>query len=342
VRKYWLAQDVARDLALREIADVEMVDGDMHRQIVTWSNGTKVYVNRGEADWAVEDHVLPRYGYLVQGKGLTSTIEKRDGIFSESSVGAGGWYCNARTFDPERRLQIEPRIESFRRVGGRQFSWDVVWETGEPAPRDMMVFVHFYTDLARRRSRIAFQDDHRPTPTTDEWQGTVRYERSITVPEDADGEYMVGFGVYDAGGRLHLTGREAIGGIADAILVGTLRVQREGGEVSDVSFAPAPAARAGPVRMNIEGKPVDFGFAVTDGAFRVQRERKTLRLTPLPQSPPFDVTLRLGALGVKAAEVKQVRALDDEGKESKTDFDQDRDEVTFGHEGEAFCYEVRL
>jgi len=359
VRKYWLAQDVARNLALKDIRDVTLVGGpdpfgsarpaapgvrggDMHRQAITWSNGTKVYVNRGESDWSVDGHVLPRYGYLVQGKGLMSTIERRDGIFCESSVGPGGWYCNARTFDPERRVQIEPRIESFKPLGGRQFSWDVVWETGEPAPREMVAFVHFYTDLSKRRSRIAFQDDHRPTPPTNQWKGTVRYERTITVPEDAEGEYLVGFGIYDASGRLHLTGREAIGGIADAIWVGTLRVKRDGGEVSDISFTPAPLAGAGPVRMNTEGKPVDFGFAVTDGAFRVQKVGEGLRLTPLPNSPGFEVTLRLRSFGLKGATVESVLSRGQDDREAKIGFRHEGDAVSFRHDGESFCYDVKL
>jgi hypothetical protein len=96
------------------------------------------------------------------------------------------------------------------------------------------------------------------------------------------------------------------------------------------------------VRTNIEGKPVDFGFAVTDGAFRVQKVKKALRLTPLPQVPPFDVTLRLSAFGLTGAEVTSVVAIDSKGKERKTDFRQRGDELRFSHDGEAFCYDVRL
>jgi hypothetical protein len=342
VRKYWLLQDVARALALKHIASIEMAGGDMHRLIVTWSNGTRVYVNRGQTDWSVAGHVLPQYGYAVEGGGVTSAIEKRDGVFCESSTGPGGWYCDSRTFEPERGYRIEPRIEDFKYLGDRQFSWDVVWKADQPAPRAMTVFVHFYSPTAQRRDRIAFQDDHRPEPATNEWRGTIRYSRTITVPEDAEGDYVVGFGIYDSGGRLPLMGQPVpqIGG--NAIWVGTLTVRREGGRVAGISFAPAPPAAPPSVRSNTEGRPAEFGFAVTDGAFRVQKIQNALRLTPLPDSPAFQVTLHLDAFRLKGASVEQVTARDDQGRESSVEFSQRGDDVSFRHDGKAFCYDVRL
>ena len=53
---------MARNLALQDMRGAEFVDGDPLRQIVSWTNGTRVYVNRGPADWVVEGHVVPQYG----------------------------------------------------------------------------------------------------------------------------------------------------------------------------------------------------------------------------------------------------------------------------------------
>ncbi|HJN18725.1 MAG TPA: hypothetical protein QGH10_24695, partial [Armatimonadota bacterium] len=132
VRKYWLAQDVARQLALKNVEETEYVDGDMHRQRVTWSDGTIVHVNRGDDEWTVDGHVLPKYGYLAQADGLESSIEMTDGTYSEKTIGASGWYCNARTYNPSRRVQIQPRLENVD-IAGDTVRWDVVWDAQEPA-----------------------------------------------------------------------------------------------------------------------------------------------------------------------------------------------------------------
>jgi len=343
VRKYWLAQDVARSLALGEMTGWEMVGGDMGRQTVTWGNGTRAYVNRGETDWTVEGHVLPQYGYLVLGDGLRSTIEKRDGVFCESSVGPSGWYCDARTFEPDRPARISVRAEGFRYLGNGRFTWDVVWQADEPAPRDLTVFTHFYGETSTRRDKIAFQDDHHPEPAADQWRGVIRYSRTVTLPEDAEGEYQAGVGLYDKAGRLTMRGPEVpeVGG--SACWLGTITVKREGGAIADVAFTPAAGVEPPPVRTNVEGKPVDFGFAVTDGALRVQKIEGGLRLTPLPASPAFDVTLRLAELGAQGRAVQRIVArAADESEAGEARFSRQGETVSFRYDGQAFGYDRLL
>jgi hypothetical protein len=338
VRKYWLAQDIARRLALQEITGVDFADGDMHRQTVTWSDGTRVYVNRGETDWSLDGRVLPQYGYLVQGDGLTSAIEKRDGVFCESTVGPGGWYCDARTVDPDRRVRIAPRIEGFQPLGDRRFRWEVVWQADEPAPRDLTVFVHFYGRQATRADKIAFQDDHRPQPPTSQWRGEVRYAREITVPEQAAGEYEVGFGQYDADGRLSILGPPTTDG--GAIRMGVLTVQRSAEGVRSIAFEPAVAEPMPPSRTNVDRRPVDFDFAVTDGAFRVQQIEGGLRLTPLPESPSFSVSLRLAAFGLGGRTVRSLTAFAPDGARHEAALQQQGDTLILRHDGVAFAYEI--
>ncbi|MGQ9730076.1 MAG: hypothetical protein ACUVX8_02270 [Candidatus Zipacnadales bacterium] len=343
VRKYWLAQDIARRLALQEIANVEFADGDMHRQIVTWHDGTKVYVNRGESDWAIGERILPQYGYLVEAEGLTSAIERRDGHLAESTVGPSGWYCDARTCEADPRLKIEPHVERFQHLGGRNFQWEVVWQTKTPAPRDMRVFVHFYSDTATRSDKIAFQDDHLPAIPTSKWEGEVRYSRTITVPENADGEYRVAFGLYDERGRLLLHGPPLDPGAGDAIWVGTLAVERDAEGIRKIAFVPPELKfKPDPLRTNEPGTVIDFGFAVTDGGFRVQMKEDGLTLTPLPNSPPFNVMLRLDRLGLEGRTVKQVLAIARDGREQEVKTQQTDDVVSLAHDGASFAYEIRF
>ncbi|MCE5216604.1 hypothetical protein LLH03_06155 [bacterium] len=347
VRKYWLAQDVARGLALKDIVGFEYAAGDMHRQIVTWSDGTKVYVNRGTTDWSVEGRVLPGYGYLVKGPaatgGLMSAVERRDGVYSESTTGPSGWYCNARSFSVGSAARIEPQVENFTYLGGNQFRWDVVWKADAPAPRNLRIFNHFYNESAARKDKISFQDDHEPATPTSQWKGEIRYSRTVTVPADqAAGEYMAALGMYDSMGRLSLRGPSVP--IADqAVWVGTLKVQRDADGITAITLAPpAGVKEIGPERMNPEGKVLDFGFAVTNGAFRVQKVATGLTVTPLPNSPAFGLTLRLSALGCRGMQVKGAQAVDAAGSRHEVRFNQQGDEVAMECDGSSFAYEIAL
>ena len=99
VRKYWLAQDFVRSIATDTIEDVEFVNGDIHRQLITWKSGARVYVNRGKEDWIVAGKRLPEYGYYARSGPVESSIEKINGIIVEQLRGPSGFYVNGRGFD---------------------------------------------------------------------------------------------------------------------------------------------------------------------------------------------------------------------------------------------------
>jgi len=96
VRKYWLAQDFIRSIALDKIENVEFVDGDIHRQLITWKSGAHVYVNRGDKDWKVAGKTLPQYGYFAKNGLVESSIERINGVIVEQSRGPSRCYVNAR------------------------------------------------------------------------------------------------------------------------------------------------------------------------------------------------------------------------------------------------------
>jgi hypothetical protein len=108
VRKYWLAQDFVRSIALDEIESVEFVDGDIHRQIISWKSGAHVYVNRADADWNVEGKTMPQYGYFARNGPIESGIERINGVIVEQSRGSSGSYFNARAFNRAGRREIRP------------------------------------------------------------------------------------------------------------------------------------------------------------------------------------------------------------------------------------------
>jgi len=106
VRKYWLAQDFVRSIALDEIESVEFVDGDIHTQIITWKSGARVYVNRADEDWNVEGKTLPQYGYFARNGPIESGIERINDVIVEQSRGPSGSYFNARAFNRAGRREI--------------------------------------------------------------------------------------------------------------------------------------------------------------------------------------------------------------------------------------------
>ena len=112
VRKYWLAQDFIRSIALDTIENVRFLQGDIHRQIVEWKSGARIYVNRGDRDWKVAGKILPQYGYFAKNNHIESSIERINGVIVEQSRGPSRCYVNARGFNPSASQTRPVRQES--------------------------------------------------------------------------------------------------------------------------------------------------------------------------------------------------------------------------------------
>jgi hypothetical protein len=113
VRKYWLAQDFIRSIALDTIEDVQFVDGDIHKQLIKWKSGAQVFVNRDDNDWQVAGKILPQYGYFAKNGQIESSIEKIQGIIVEQSSAPSRCYFNARGFNlvkPKPKAEPSPRL----------------------------------------------------------------------------------------------------------------------------------------------------------------------------------------------------------------------------------------
>ena len=346
VRKYWLAQDFVRSIALDRIADVRFADGDIHRQTIDWQSGGQICVNRGSNDWRVADRVLPQYGYHARNGAIESSIERIDGRVVEQSRGPGHWYFNARGFGPEGQLAIRPEATEIEDLGGGRFKLIMNWQAHEPAPKDLQVFVHFISDKVRRRDRIAFQSGGRPSQGTSRWRGAVRLgdEWTAQIPSQyGPGAYEILVGLWDprTGRRYGLLGDDD--GTTRHRL-GRLVAEGAEGRIDTVRLVKKAGPRERTARWNVERVPVDFGPAVTEGAFRCERDGTALVITPLPDLGPFSIALRPEKLGIPAARsIRSAHAVDAGGNKTRQlEYEHSDNVPRFRTQRGEFAYRIEL
>ncbi|MEN6575359.1 MAG: hypothetical protein ABFD90_03365 [Phycisphaerales bacterium] len=346
VRKYWLAQDFVRSIALDEIVSVQFVDGNIHRQIITWKSGATVYVNRGEADWQVAGRILPQYGYYAVNGEIESGVERIGDLVVEQSRRPAQWYFSARGFGPQGQLAIRPQAVSVEHLGNGRFKLITDWQTQEPAPKDLNVFAHFTNDRSDRSDGIAFQSGGSPSPGTSQWTGTIRLGDNwiAQIPSQCGpGEYEILVGLWDpATGR-----RYGLLGSDDGTTryhLGTLVVEGTTGAIDNIRLVTADATAPETASWNIERVPGDFGPVITEGAIRCERMQNSLVVTPLPELDPFFVALRPERFGLSgAAAVQSIVAVNAGGQEiRRVDFERAGDLLRFATRRDEFAYQISL
>ncbi|MEN6426375.1 MAG: hypothetical protein ABFE13_13525 [Phycisphaerales bacterium] len=346
VRKYWLAQDFVRSIALDEIAGVQFVDGNIHRQIVTWKSGATVYVNRGESDWQIAGKTLPQFGYYAVNAEIESGVERIGDLVVEQSRRPAQWYFSARGFGPQGQLAIRPQAVSVEHLGNGRFKLITNWQAQEPAPKDLNVFVHFTNDRSDRSDGIAFQSGGSPSPGTSQWTGTIRLGENwiAQIPSQCGpGEYEILVGLWDpATGR-----RYGLLGSDDGTTryhLGTLVVEGTTGAIDNIRLVTTDATAPETASWNIERVPGDFGPVITEGAIRCERMQNSLVVTPLPELGPFSVALRPERFGLSgAAAVQSIVAVNADGLEiRRVDFEQTGDLLRFATRRDEFAYQIRF
>jgi hypothetical protein len=336
VRKYYLAQDFIRSIAHDTIQNVQFVDDDIHRQIITWNSGAKVYVNRGENDWCVAEKILPQFGYYAKNGAIESSIERENGksrvaapsesaslrlakdhsgVIIEKSLAPNRWYFNARGYSTDAALQVQPMAQKVEHLGDNRFKLLIDWNVNQPIPQDLSVFLHFTSEKSDRSDKIAFQGDFKPNPPTGSWQGkiTTGSKRTLYVnPDFGAGEYEIKIGLWDsaAGRRYPLLGDDDG---SRGYRLGKLIVRKTGDQISNIALVKNPYRPHLPNRWNLKRKSIDFGPTLTTGAFRLQKKANQLIVTPLPKLPPFEITMRLHNLLSKPDSIPFVTAVDIQG-----------------------------
>jgi len=345
VRKYWLAQDFVRSIAVDNIEDVRFSNGDIHRQIIDWTGGAHVYVNRGDTDWQIDGKTLPPFGYFARNGSIESSIERIDGAIVEQSRGPSQWYVNARSFGPADQLAIRPEAVRVEYLGNRRFKLITDWHTYRPPSKDFQVFIHYASSQSDRSDKIAFQGGGRLPRKTSRWQSPVRLgdDWITTIPAAyGPGDYEILVGLWDpaTGTRYGLLGDD------DGTLrfrLGTLVTQGQDDAITNITLVPHVSRKtAGDPNIGLE--PVDFGPARTDGAFRCQVTGEAIAVTPLPELDAFFVDLGLAELGfAPIRHVRSVVAVDRSGKRLRTvEHKSTADHVEFETRRGEFAYNILL
>jgi len=345
VRKYWLAQAFIRSIATDSMVSVDFFENDIHRQIVTWHSGAKVYVNRGKAPWSVQGRVLPEYGYYAVNGAIHSSIETMGQVIVEQSSTQNRFYVNARGFPITKRLEITPRVEAIDTLGNNRFRMPIQWTCQESTATPASVFVHFTSEKATRRDRIVFQADHTPASPTSSWSGQIvtHADPIIHIPQGlGSGQYNVLVGLWDpaSGQRLELAGQK----VRDRnYLLGTLHVAEENNQVVAVRFVPQPASSVANSRWNPGRQEIDFGAAQTTGAFRCEKAADHLLVTPLHDTASFSITLDIKAVTGQAKTVRQIQIIDSQNTVTGTlPFEQKGQTVRFRTRRSDFAYRVQF
>ncbi len=207
VRKYWLLHDLMRGLALRRMEDFAFSAGNLHRQVIRWQNGGRVWVNRGSDDWSAEEHKLPQYGFYARIPGdqpLEAALERHDGLIVEWAKSPAMLYVNARP--------VVPEPQSGR--GGRR-------QEQAPDPRiprmnpdgRVLTFGALSTNGGFRLSRTAGGIQLTPLPDSPAFTVNIRWQDlpwKVREPKEAEaldenGTVLRRIALEKSGSEIHLT-----------------------------------------------------------------------------------------------------------------------------------------
>jgi len=267
VRKYWLLQPLARNLANAEIESVHLPDslfrqperwsGDSGIRVIKWSNGTNIFLppltDPGEYAGPV---FMVDGGHLQAGILPLSSIDgfgtRSDQLveFSDAVVGDERWvYFNPRQYG-SGALPVMPTAKSFEQAGDNRFKLAVEWnvlsslKVRHEMRRDVKEYNYF---LHLEPPQMAWDDRPKltvisggkpPTPVPQWEKSWTQNFDAITIPGDLPaGVYNVLIGLWDADGdkrRADLLGPSPG---HQRILLGRLTLER-GGAGTTLTFAP--------------------------------------------------------------------------------------------------------
>lgn len=324
VRKYNLAQHVARQLADKEIVSIQFdrQNGieNIQRQIVQWSDGTKVCANRGIEDWTIDQNiVLPLYGYCVfdsKGKILSAIYRnpKMPKEIIEVSERSDSFYMNGRGNRQQEILAITPSLDSFKIVDSNKIRITIDWQVDEIPQKDLLYFVHFFESYRGygHKAKGWYSGSGKFDPQKSDLHGHYKTASEMihTIPDHIpNGTYHIMVGLYDPvnGRRYPLMGEDAR---EIRYSIAEFKIQRNG-KNSSLSITPLPLSEHRDLFMRLLGntKPLEWKGISTLGAISVIPEKDRWTILPIPTLDQFEIALDQEKIG------RSIQSITCEGKD---------------------------
>jgi len=338
LQRRWLLRPVFRAMRERELRELGTVDEEERRFEMGWGTDMRVWINRRQEPWTVNEHVVAAGGFHAEGPDLEGGIEIRDGVLCQwMSTGETRFVHPGCDASPAGLVGV--RVEALSPAAEDRVELSLAWERPELLPLDSELEV------------VLSGADGSDSGTV--WGGEgvpvgISAPRRILLPASevpAEEEWKLWAIIRNSGGKpLPLRATPSAEGDRSSRRVYLGRVRRTGGEIAtwEASWSGERESAAGfdglPDRI-----PVDFGWVVTDGAIRLKQCADGIRIHPLPYQQAFEVRLRLGEVGWDPQGLRQVIARERRGAEWKNvPFRLEEDEVSFPVEPQCFAYDLLL
>jgi hypothetical protein len=345
VMTYWLLHDLCAELAQREILAHEF-GASIHQQRVTFAGDAAVAVNRGMDDWKADGVILPRYGFVAQAGAASADITLRDGQVSAMARKGQLLFVDARPMNAHDSAYVGVKVAGLDDLGGGRGRLRLDWEVLQAVPEAYHLFIHFTLPSRQKDEGIVFQGTSKIPAAHWRQPGKFSSEVEFTMPQDLklpDG-LGIRIGFYapkQQGARLRLAGNMDNGG---RVRCGAIRQAKGGGALTWSADPAEEDILLLQQRQNLSGKALDFGPVITAGAFRLDATKPSeWVLTPLPDSLPFGVEIKLDQLAAAGAKVTRVQPQDETGKElDAARFEQAGDRLRFQTAADVFAYRISL
>jgi hypothetical protein len=126
------------------------------------------------------------------------------------------------------------------------------------------------------------------------------------------------------------------------VRVGALRLDGQDGQISNAVWTPVEL-KPDPflARLNKKDDQIAFGSGTTNGGYRITKDGDALKITPLPDSPRFSISIEAQAVPFGAPKPTRVSALDESGATtSSVPLVEDSGRLTFWCEPGVFAYRL--
>jgi hypothetical protein len=267
-------------------------NADWSRVRIRYDSGLTVTANNSPQPMCSGNFVLPQYGWLAQGAGVTAYTAMRDGRYADYAETADSIFANARNaadWNSSEIKQIRPTVSEFQQAGPRTIRFSYNWQINDTLTASYDCFVHFSAmDVDVNDDKICFQQGHTLAVSAIDWKPGRQITDGpyvVTIPDstpDGDYRWMIGLCSTVDGSRASLLGPDDGRG---RIRLGVLHVRDAGRTITFDRSTDTGDDREKlyTAHLNMDAKVVDFGTVRTNGSILIRRESGMWVLRTLPR-----------------------------------------------------------